>query len=149
MNNKQEDEIFCPECGKPIKRNAVICEHCGVQIKELVSQSKEVPAVTHKSKTTAVVLAVFFSYWSWLYTYRRSRIKFWIVLSIAMIWYFVYFVIIIDTMSFLTEHSINYYLTNWGNWSFLASFYFIGVWLWAIVDNAIKPNSFYKNYPIS
>ncbi len=35
MNNKKEDEIYCVECGKPIKRRAVICPHCGVQVKEL------------------------------------------------------------------------------------------------------------------
>lgn len=58
MNNKQEDEIFCPECGKPIKKNAVICVHCGVQVKELASQSKEAPTVTHKNRTAAVVLSV-------------------------------------------------------------------------------------------
>jgi len=32
---KKEDEIFCPECGKPVKRNAVICVNCGIQIKSL------------------------------------------------------------------------------------------------------------------
>ena len=32
---KQTDEIYCPECAKPIKRNAVICVNCGIQIKKL------------------------------------------------------------------------------------------------------------------
>jgi len=31
--SKKEDEIFCPECGEPIKENAVVCSHCGIQIK--------------------------------------------------------------------------------------------------------------------
>jgi len=35
VKDKQEDEIFCPECGKIIKKNTVICPHCGAQIKEL------------------------------------------------------------------------------------------------------------------
>ena len=30
--SKKEDEIYCPECGKPIKRNAVVCVYCGVQV---------------------------------------------------------------------------------------------------------------------
>lgn len=34
-NLKKEDEMYCPECGKKIKRNTVICVHCGVQVKEL------------------------------------------------------------------------------------------------------------------
>jgi len=29
------NEIYCPECGKPINREAVICPHCGVQVREL------------------------------------------------------------------------------------------------------------------
>lgn len=33
MTNKNLGEIYCPECGKPVKRNAVICANCGVQIK--------------------------------------------------------------------------------------------------------------------
>ena len=32
---KKEDEIYCPECGKAIKRNAVVCVNCGVQVKPL------------------------------------------------------------------------------------------------------------------
>ncbi len=42
MNNKKEDEIYCPECGKPIKRNAVICISCGIQLKEIKTSQKEV-----------------------------------------------------------------------------------------------------------
>jgi len=39
---KQADEIFCPECGKPIKRNAVLCQNCGTKLKELdISTSKK------------------------------------------------------------------------------------------------------------
>ena len=147
MNNKKEDEIYCVECGKPIKRNAVICVHCGVQVKKLAYQSKEVPTATHKSKSAAVVLAVFFSYWSWLYTYKRSRIKFWIAFSISTIWSFIYLTTGIDAIS--SKQSINYCFANYGNWIWIASFFGIGIWIWAIVDNAVKPNSFYENYPSS
>lgn len=41
MNNKKEYEIYCPECGKPIKRNAIICVHYGVQVAELKSSIKK------------------------------------------------------------------------------------------------------------
>ena len=33
--DKNPDEIYCPECGKPMKKEAVICPNCGVQVKEL------------------------------------------------------------------------------------------------------------------
>lgn len=39
--DKKEDEIYCPECGKPVKRNAVICVNCGVQIKEIRTTLKQ------------------------------------------------------------------------------------------------------------
>jgi len=39
--SKKEDEIYCSECGKIIKRNAVICPHCGVQIKELKTKGSQ------------------------------------------------------------------------------------------------------------
>jgi hypothetical protein len=29
-------------------------------------------------KSTAIILAVFFSFWSWLYTYKRDSLKFWL-----------------------------------------------------------------------
>ena len=35
MQTKKPDEIYCPGCGKPIKKDAVVCPHCGIQIKEL------------------------------------------------------------------------------------------------------------------
>ena len=35
ISEKKPDEIYCPGCGKPIKKDAVVCPHCGVQVKEL------------------------------------------------------------------------------------------------------------------
>ncbi|MHB8279112.1 MAG: zinc ribbon domain-containing protein [Candidatus Humimicrobiaceae bacterium] len=41
---KSSDEIYCPECGKPVKKDAVVCVNCGVQLKELkVSQPYQPP----------------------------------------------------------------------------------------------------------
>jgi hypothetical protein len=68
---KAADETFCPSCGEPVKIKAVICVHCGVAI---VSQTPASP----KSKTTAVLLAVFLALWTWCYTYKRDAWKFWV-----------------------------------------------------------------------
>ena len=38
VNLKNSDEIYCPECAKPIKRNAVICPNCKIQLKALVAE---------------------------------------------------------------------------------------------------------------
>lgn len=54
--DKKPDELYCPECGKIIKKNAVICPYCGIQVKEL----KTTFATPVKSKAVAVVLAIFF-----------------------------------------------------------------------------------------
>jgi DNA-directed RNA polymerase subunit RPC12/RpoP len=46
VNLKKEDEMYCPECGKKIKRNAVICVHCGVQVKELHAEDEVIRCCT-------------------------------------------------------------------------------------------------------
>ena len=84
MNKKRDDEIYCPECSKIIKRNAVFCPSCGVKLKELETISKTPttemePEIIAKKKWVAIVLAVFFNFWAWLYTYKKSYKKFWIV----------------------------------------------------------------------
>ncbi len=126
---KKEDEIFCPECGKPIKRNAVICVNCGVQIKPLENVSKRnidkgSTVISSKTKTSAIILVIFFGFFGWLYTYRRSAVKFWVALGATIFLFFL-------------SYTIGYY-------TFIFSF---GIWIWALVDVSSKPNSFYENYP--
>jgi heme/copper-type cytochrome/quinol oxidase subunit 2 len=65
------------------------------------------------SKTVAVVLAVFFGLFSWLYTYKDNARKFWINLCLTIV--------------------------TIGYWSVVA-------WIWAIIDNANKPEKYYKQY---
>ena len=38
---KGPDEIYCPSCAKPIKKEAVVCPNCGVQVKELKVEKPE------------------------------------------------------------------------------------------------------------
>ncbi|MCL5070830.1 MAG: zinc ribbon domain-containing protein [Actinobacteria bacterium] len=131
MNNevlilKKEDELYCPECGKLVKKDSAFCNYCGVKIKE--SFKREISS-NAKSKATAVILAVFFGYWSWVYTYGRNGFKFWVA--------FVGAPAVIVTIA----HFLNSYGTL---------FIFLGlaaVWIWAIVDNTVSSDSFYDNYP--
>jgi len=104
---KQADEIFCQSCGEPIKREAVLCVHCGVPTN-----------ATNKSKTVAVLLAVFLGAWSWLYTYQRDAWKFWVNLGLVALTYFL--------LPFA-----------WG----------IIAWLWAVIDQSIKPSKYFILYP--
>ncbi len=62
---KGADEIFCPSCGEVIKREAILCVFCGVP-------TRQSPAESDKNKTTAILLSVFFAYWSWLYTVKKD-----------------------------------------------------------------------------
>ena len=53
MNDKKEDEIYCPECGKAIKKNFNVCPYCGVKIK-----NNEVPdQTTNKTEEVSKALS--------------------------------------------------------------------------------------------
>jgi len=74
------------------------------------------PKYGTKSRSTAMILAVFFSFWSWLYTYRENGYKFWIGLIIC--------------------------LTCW--WLFFIPN--IAIWIWAMVDNNSRSEEWYEEY---
>jgi len=57
---------FCPACGTGIVATAAICPNCGTSVGQ------------PKSKTTAILLAVFLTFWTWLYTYKKDAWKFWV-----------------------------------------------------------------------
>jgi len=66
-----------------------------------------------KSKTTAVVLAVLFAFWTWLYTYEKEAWKFWLNFILTII--------------------------TFGVWGLIS-------WIWAIIDTASKPESYYLHF---
>jgi hypothetical protein len=66
-----------------------------------------------KSKTTAVLLAVFLGLWTWLYTYKEDNVKFWLSIVLCI-------------------------FTS-GAWGFVA-------WVWAIIESAIRSDSWYNSY---
>jgi hypothetical protein len=49
IQEKKPDEIYCPSCAKPIKKDAVVCPYCGVQVKEL-KMSAETITLTHEQE---------------------------------------------------------------------------------------------------
>lgn len=127
MNDiKSSDEIYCPECGKAIKRNAVICVHCGIQIKPLQdSTAKHEEIITiPKSRKVTLWLVLFLGFFSWLYTFRKDWWKF----LISSFIFLILFIVIKrnETVAFI-----------------------IGaiVYLWPVIDVTIRKESFYENYP--
>ena len=117
-----------------------------------VAPSPQPYSQTHpaKSKTVAVVLAVFLGFWSWLYTFKNNSLKFWITLGLFGL---IFIITSAYSCSLITD-SINYgnYGTDYFGNSFFGFIVFtniinFGIWVWSVVDNAIKPESFYRDYP--
>lgn len=106
---------YCTTCGSACVASAALCTTCGTPFPSAAGLGGWVP----KSKTTAVILAVFLTFWTWAYTYKANAGKFWAGLIICFVsWIFI----------------------------FVAAPFFIIpiVWLWAVIDTATSPDSFYK-----
>lgn len=100
---------YCVACGNGLVATAAICPRCGT------AQAQP------KSRGTAVVMAVFLSFWAFLYTYSRSRWKFWLGLGL-------------DSSAMAVNVTTHAPFT--GPVWFLVS---LGVWIWAIVDRSVTP----------
>ena len=113
---------FCQNCGAAITPATEICVKCGAKVGGVAAETKG-----GKSKTTSVLLAVFLSFWTWLYTYRKDAWKFWVGLALAI------FTAILTAITFGV--------------SLVFSWIFgLGVWIWAIVDTAVKKDEWYGSY---
>ena len=84
-----------------------------------------------KSKTAAVLLAVFLSFWTWLYTYKKDAWKFWVGLVATLgIGALVVFLYIPSPYDFVLSLVFN-----------------SGIWIWSIVDAVSKKDEWYRSYP--
>ena len=108
---------YCQGCGSGLIDMAIICTKCGSSAGGPNSYSGR------KKKTTSILLAVFLSGWTWLYTYDRDRKKFWI---------------------FIGAGFVAFFLTITAGIGVLIG---LGTWIWSIVDVCQKPDSWYSNYP--
>ncbi len=108
---------YCVTCGNGLVATAAICPRCGTP----VPGAKPVQ-VGAKSRSAAVLLAVFLSFWSFLYTYSISAWKFWLGLGLSVLP-----LIIVWTVT-AANGSPGIAVV-----SYLIS---LGVWIWAIVDRS-------------
>ncbi len=76
-----------------------------------------------KWKSTAIFLALFFGFFSWLYTYRKDRWKFWLC-------------IILFIISFVVYNPLP---------SIFVIVYILSVFT-PLIDHIRRPKSFYENY---
>lgn len=152
----QASNMFCVACGNNLVPSAAICPKCGTPTQNIA------PVVQMgKSKTTAVLLAVFLGFWAWLYTFQVNKTKFFIGLSAQIVLSIVYFVVFFQYFtsalnSYDYNCDYNYSCTETYDSAsiggLIGAMFFIGIvglglWIWEIVDNARRPESFYLNYP--
>jgi hypothetical protein len=89
-----------------------------------------------KSKTTSLLLAVFLSFWTWLYTYKKDAWKFWTGMLIVIIFLGVFFLQI-----FIADTNVVVVLA-----SSFAPLVMMGVDVWAIIDTARKSEQWFKSF---
>ena len=100
---------FCPSCSKPVVATASVCPQCGTALG------------APKSKGIAILLAVFLSFWTWLYTYRMNKVKFWVGFGLAVVG------------AVLSIVGVGLLIVA-------------GVWLWAVIDSIATPDQKYLTY---
>jgi hypothetical protein len=91
-----------------------------------------------KSKPCAIILAVIFSSFGWLYTYKKSKLKFWIAAPMGIFLTFICYTIIpymLFRVSYMDVIVFQYVVVVFG------------LRLWAVIDVSIKPREFYTEYP--
>ncbi len=92
-----------------------------------------------RNKTTAVILAVIFGWFAWLYTYKEDSWKFWLGTIGGVLAFFglIFSMIIIE----IGEPIITDYMLL--IFDFLG---LVGLYLWAIIDYARQPKEYFENY---
>lgn len=122
---------YCSACGNGLIASAVICPRCG----------SKTSLASEKSKTVAVLLAVFLGFWAFLYTFKADKLKFFIAL--ASIFVFFGLGTLVNFLSF-TSGGKNLLALDVFGWLLL-----FGLWLWAVINVAIRGENFYREYGLN
>lgn len=118
---------LCPKCNKTITEADLFCNACGTKLSH------------GKSKLTSILLAVFLTFFTWLYTYKRDWWKFWLGLVLSALPGFIaaiFVVFYISNVSWLPDDVL----------IFLSSALPMTIWAWAIIDCAVKKRTWYGKY---
>lgn len=140
------DDMHCWSCGSIISRKAGTCIRCGVPV---MAPPVSIPPTARpkrrgKSKTAAILLAGLFGFWTWLYTYKRDRAKFWVGLSVTLIGS------IAEVASAPAGRS-PFDFTRGGAqpdnpWLWIGAIASLAIWTWAVVDAVAKNQHWYETY---
>ena len=144
---------FCPYCGNPVETGWSHCGECGKAIPsiskpkneaaehslprvidESTNNSSRVYVRGYKTKGTAVLLALLFGAWSWLYTYKQDAAKFWAAFIITGIVGGIYGFMYGQAVGSLSVKGMNNAI------AYLPVVYIVSgiIWLIAVVDAASK-----------
>jgi hypothetical protein len=115
---------YCPACAAPTTPLSEICVKCGTCLIPIASIAAAGKSRTGKYRSTAIILAVIMHLLTWLYTYQKDSWKFWVAFGI---WMFM--------LMTLAAHI--------GPWGWMMA---LAVWIWAIIDTALKTDNWYLNY---
>jgi hypothetical protein len=145
-NTNIKIEKYCSACGNGLIATAAICPKCGSPAGR---GGLSGVGTSPKSKTVAVLLAVFLGLWTFLYTYREDKIKFWTWLPIVAST--IFFSVVISIISAIS--AVSYNESSWAFFSaldlifslvwFLAAFV---SWLVALITTVKRTQDFYTNY---
>ena len=84
------------------------------------------PRYGGKSKSTAVILAILFSFFTWLYTFKRDGMKFWACLIL-------YGISLVTIVSGIYLYDIQLLI-------------FPAIWLWAVIMALARSGNWYAQY---
>lgn len=141
MANIYNDK-FCSACGNGLIQTAIVCPRCGSST-NLLSVGTGQTYV--KSKTVAVVLAVFLGPWGWLYTFAKNKAKFFISVPSLLATLYLQAAVISTTLNdVLRGQDGDPRIALFAN----VIYFFVGFpfWLWAVIDNARKPREYFERY---
>jgi len=144
---------FCPACAAPTTPLSEICVKCGTRLIPQTAapgMAAKTGTMNTKSKTVSILLAAFLGYWTWLYTYKKDHWKFWLSLGVSIvcsiglgiifIWFIASGLNSVKVSNALTVSLIVGYILV-----IIVSF---GLWVWSVIDTAIKKDEWYTGYPL-
>ena len=81
--SSSQPQKYCVGCGNGLLASAAICPKCGTPAAPLITKSG-------KKKAVAVLLAVLFGFWTYLYTFSVDSVKFFaslaLVIGLSVLW---------------------------------------------------------------